>query len=112
MATVEERVARGAARLDEAAPGWHENINVQTLNIASGSNCALGQTYGTYAQGINVLGIQGGGSDLGFNAQGGEFNALTAEWRRLIESRLEAQVQAWAEEAIPYRTFRRQPVGV
>jgi len=54
--SAEQYVARGAALLDEVAPGWETVINVRTLNIASASRCALAQTaanHGEFQQKIN-----------------------------------------------------------
>lgn len=45
MYAIAERVARGAAWLDENYPTWWERIDLATLNIASCSDCVLGQVY-------------------------------------------------------------------
>lgn len=39
-----EEIARGAALLDQIAPGWEEKIRTQDLNLASSHGCVLGQT--------------------------------------------------------------------
>lgn len=115
---VASRVAAGAARLDADQPGWHRNVNVNTLDISSGSRCALGQTYGSYAQGVQRLGLTSGeASSLGFNTTGvhDNFAAITAEWRRLIEARLDEERAKWAVEQADHPVFRRYrkvPVGV
>ena len=54
-ATVAERVARGAALLDEKVPGWRERINLDTFAISSCERCILGQVYGYYATGLGEL---------------------------------------------------------
>lgn len=41
--TPEQRVARGAALLDERVPGWRANINTDRINMTDGSRCVLGQ---------------------------------------------------------------------
>jgi hypothetical protein len=38
-----ERVARGAAYMDENYPGWERKINLEILNIASPNSCICGQ---------------------------------------------------------------------
>lgn len=41
--TPEQRVARGAALLDERVPGWRANIDTDRLDMTDGSQCVLGQ---------------------------------------------------------------------
>lgn len=111
---VEERVARGAARLDEVRPGWHRNVNVQTLDISSGRNCALGQVFGSYGVGTVAAGVTIDSAQHGFlSSVDATYGELTAEWKRLIETRLEAEVDKWAAaEPVKQWSFRRQPVAV
>lgn len=45
MHTIATRVARGADWLDLNYPTWWEQIDLATLNIASCSDCVLGQIY-------------------------------------------------------------------
>src|SRR5690606_6748890 len=47
-----DRVQKGAAFLDEILPGWHQIIDLDTLNLASGCKCICGQL-GTY---LNIVG--------------------------------------------------------
>jgi len=42
-----ERVARGAALLDEKIPGWFRSVDVDTLQISSCHLCVLGQLSGS-----------------------------------------------------------------
>jgi hypothetical protein len=44
--TIESRVARGAALLDERLPGWDGLIDLGRLSLSSPCNCILGQTWG------------------------------------------------------------------
>lgn len=37
------RVARGAAHLDTVRPGWHEQIDIGTLELKSACRCIMGQ---------------------------------------------------------------------
>lgn len=43
--TVQERVARGAAWLDEQKPGWEDLIDFDTLDLSSCSLCVVGQVF-------------------------------------------------------------------
>lgn len=85
------RAARGAAHLDSVNPGWHYRINTDTLNIATGGNCALGQVYGSYGNGVTVAGVAGRSGDLGMVAItaniDAEYRALTEAWVKEVESR-------------------------
>lgn len=55
--TEEQRLAakRGAHLLDERMPGWAKRINPATLDMGSGCQCVLGQTYGEYEDGVQTL---------------------------------------------------------
>lgn len=124
--TIPERVARGVALLDEKHPGWWERIDVDRLNLRSGCNCVLGQTWdGDYAGSstaymhhLDALLPEESYRDyeFGFDAeaedgeeQDDEYDALTAEWRRVILAR------RGGEDALYLRTGHRdheQPGGV
>lgn len=41
--TIEARVARGAALLDEAVPGWETMIDLGALDLESSCRCVVGQ---------------------------------------------------------------------
>lgn len=56
-ALVRSRIERGARLLDERRPGWHQEINLDTLNLNSYHNCVLGQLYGRYDRGALRLGL-------------------------------------------------------
>lgn len=43
--TVPERVAWGAAWLDDHYPGWHAKIDLSILDISNCTRCVLGQVY-------------------------------------------------------------------
>jgi len=56
MSAIAERVAKGAALLDEKGPtDWASEINLEALDIVSTSNCILGQLYGGYYTGQSNL---------------------------------------------------------
>jgi hypothetical protein len=107
MSAVAERVARGAALLDEKMPGWIERVNVEWLDIASCYFCVLGQVLddGTrastddldspYSAGIKALDIDReyhGTVWHGFD--GIHIDALNAAWRRLVADRQAALAAA------------------
>lgn len=124
MTTIAERVAAGAAFLDEHDPQWwrpdvERAINLDALDLAESDRCVLGQrcpltvlaerldcdvddlsaidfgdTYSAYSQ--HLSGIEGDGlaywaRDRGFtlttDLDGSEWDALTAEWRKVITER-------------------------
>lgn len=43
MTIAEDRVAAGAALLDEKLPGWHDQIDTETLEMGDECRCVLGQ---------------------------------------------------------------------
>jgi hypothetical protein len=100
--TIAERVAKGAALLDELVPDWWHRIDLTTLALVSPCQCVLGQLFpspdyalSSYTNGLVALHLETyAGSDFGFDAdtagtdgEGGEYDALTTEWRRVIEER-------------------------
>jgi hypothetical protein len=70
--TTAERVARGAALLDQYRPGWADEIDLHELRIESGSDCVLGQLYGDYGEGRERLRI--------LNTTHSEALGFTAAW--------------------------------
>ena len=98
MSAIAERVARGAALLDEKMPGWAERIDLNVLNLASSCRCVLGQLHpnleapdDAYLDGLSHLGVSTtDDSGYGFDTSDeddGVYERLTAAWRELIESR-------------------------
>jgi len=90
VTTVAERVARGAALLDERIPGWWQRINLPELDMRC--NCIIHQLFnGSYLRAVeDDLGLPNGADDTdhGFLWRSdSEVRALDAEWVRLIESR-------------------------
>lgn len=99
-----DRVARGAALLDQADPGWQDRINPLTLNIADPFNCVLGQLYGMFSYGTHYLeqwaadhgyrwdddtarvtfGGDSGERRHGFDGTSLEYRHLTDAWLRYI----------------------------
>jgi hypothetical protein len=102
MTTIAERVAAGAAFLDEREPGWADRIDVGPLDLGSGCRCVLGQLHPdeddpslSYHDARVDLGLTPlKAEELGFDAesdfgpgQNKEYDALTAEWTRVITER-------------------------
>jgi hypothetical protein len=53
--TITERVSAGAAALDEVRPAWRSGIDPDALDVTSLWTCPLGQTFGTFGQGVKAL---------------------------------------------------------
>ena len=100
MATMTERVAAGAAWLDENQPGWWQRIDLGELNLASSCRCVLGQLAppeiteddrGTWTAILYHFALLDSDIRLGFNVSPGDsWDDLTDEWAGLIERRQSA----------------------
>ena len=84
--SLSSRVAKGVALLDGHDSQWVGKVNLETLNLASGYDCVLGQVFGDYATGKEVFGLDMDEShDHGFTETGdGSWGDLTDEWVRVI----------------------------
>lgn len=103
--SVTERVSMGVALLDEKKPDWWRTIGRNTINIADPYRCALGYTYGRYHDGRAALEMKERDAiAYGFQARAfsldryAEFDALTVEWRRVIDERLDEERERWRRE--------------
>lgn len=88
--TVPERVARGAALLDEKDPGWALRLpRLSRLAIYSGSNCVFGQLYGWVWDGPGRVGIRVKEMEwYGFAEwRRSHMREVTEEWRRVVRER-------------------------
>lgn len=106
MKTAEEQVIesanRGAEFLDKTLPeGWFQGINLDRLQMDSCVDCILGQLYGSYSMGIEVLKLDYVSDELheylpeylGFVAGFGDqflWVLLRNEWKKLITERKES----------------------
>lgn len=85
--TIQERVANGAALLDEKKPGWRDKINLEELDISDPSRCVVGQLYqgrGGYLHGLSDLQTYSS-YETGFAIENaGEYPLLTAEWKLVL----------------------------
>lgn len=50
-----EPANRGAELLDRIRPGWHNEIDLDTLEVSDFERCVLGQLYGNYGEGGDVI---------------------------------------------------------
>ncbi len=110
--TIAQRVAAGAAFLDGREPGWWERIDLDSLDLGSGCRCVLGQLatdvsqYASWRRIALRFGLDAWQDDIGLGfmardhdadlslsvveanaANKAEFDALTAEWKRVITER-------------------------
>lgn len=91
--TIPDRVQRGAAYLDDIAPGWPDRIDTLKLDIGSPCRCILGQLYGDYFDAPLVTDAWAEDTeddptyDRGFCGTHSEHDALTIAWRQLITER-------------------------
>lgn len=49
------RAAKGAALLDQECPYWFTRVDITTLDITSKHDCTLGQVYGDWDTGMDIL---------------------------------------------------------
>lgn len=92
MTKYEPCVVFGAKLLDSYNPEWFSQVDVNRLNLGSCYDCVLGQLFGSYAKGLNELGIpESGRFEYGFSMDGfhpkEDWLALTNLWREQIAFR-------------------------
>lgn len=97
--TITERVAAGAAWLDEHEPGWIKRIDIGVLDISSCANCVLGQVFGDFDDARRDAWLNppehdrmtDPGRRRGFMTPDPgafeQYETLTAEWKRFIQER-------------------------
>jgi hypothetical protein len=92
-----ERVARGAALLDEKEPGWRQKVNPELLEMRSECGCIIGQALDdpVYARGLLRLGIDEEDEDSrhGFDVSPGEGWSWHASYELLQQAWLELLVK-------------------
>lgn len=99
--TIAERVQAGAALLDEKRPGWDQEIDLDTLALESECLCVLGQLFGKFAYGLDVLKLPRSyvapgseivpyGFDLSRDMDRDLYPSLNDAWKALITARREA----------------------
>jgi len=97
--TAEYAVSCGVAVLDELSPGWADSVDVDTLDVSNGDVCILGQLFGDYLTGCDMLHLRGDApARCGFNvvvdkeetdATAEAWRSLQSEWTRVIQVRQE-----------------------
>ena len=94
----------GAEFLDEDFPGWADRIDVDRLDLTSGCDCVLGQLFGGFRDGVELLGLTLSVSRvLGFN-----YDVRPAGWTGPLAGSREAE----AEEAECLRSFWVEEVAI
>jgi hypothetical protein len=102
-----QRVEAGAAWLDENMPGWVDVIDLDTLDLASGCSCVLGQLAADVQQGAGYGAFRGREAKhlglpyltsfeaerLGFVNSKNEYDELNELWTALISRRREGSDQ-------------------
>jgi uncharacterized protein YfkK (UPF0435 family) len=98
--TVDERVAAGAALLDQILPGWEGKINIEVLDIGDSDACILGQLFdGSVPEGVADFPV-GFRTDQALHNLGVfsnhhyemmDYHQLTDAWRVTIQDRLNEQ---------------------
>jgi hypothetical protein len=98
MESVKVRVARGAEWLDKEVPGWEEQIDLSTLDLADSCQCILGQVYRNVAKACCWDGYIHGKNhlclntfELGFTTFGSDYDwaLLDQAWITLIKDRFD-----------------------
>ncbi len=98
MKSIQERVAAGAALLDQKKPGWDGRSNLDILDISDGDFCVCAQACDAeFCDAVEDLAIPDSedccGSEFGFNAssidgtEDQEYDELDVEWRNIIHAR-------------------------
>ena len=64
---IRSRVNAGVKLLDEKHPGWYKEINLDSLDISDCSQCILGQLYGAFAHGLEIVPREDPSFLYGFN---------------------------------------------
>jgi hypothetical protein len=112
VSTVAERVAAGAAWLDEREPGWEGRIDLDALSLGDSCKCVLGQLHvadttwwDSICEAFGVLPYAqvpaNADSALGFNATPAE---IRDEMSEAEYAALEAEAAAqWAELTAEWR---------
>lgn len=90
------KIMQGIRTLErEHGPGWVDQINLDTLQLASIDRCVLGQVYGEYTKGCRALGQEGqhAAAELGFTLPLGDDGVPPYGWQELNNAWRE-QIQA------------------
>lgn len=95
--TIEQRVANGAAFLNENVPNWFQEISTETLDVNDFEKCVLGQIFGHYDTAKDTMRnafIHSSftRAEMGFDLIGDDGDKmridgekLTAEWKKIVD---------------------------
>lgn len=87
---VEHRASSGARVLDIYLPGWEKRIDLGVLNLWNPYTCILGQLFGHFMEGLDILNANSKATELGFVPQFGESETeLNHAWADEIGRRME-----------------------
>jgi hypothetical protein len=76
-------VDAGAALLDERLPGWRDAVDPTRLVLTDPCNCVLGQVFGEYGRGLDLLAIDNPAL-FGFLRGRSSWERLTEAWRKVL----------------------------
>lgn len=95
--TMEERVAAGANLLDELMPGWHRDVDLNSLQMMCMNACIIGQVFNCrdgyesmedYDAALEFLGIPNHADEYGFDDKfDGDYGRLASHWSVAVEIR-------------------------
>lgn len=96
-----DRIQAGVDLLDRTKPGWHDEIDLDELNLRSPGNCVLGQLFNDFDNGRDTLRLSEDGAKrhgfiCAYTDGGCECPALTPRWRERIETRRATAAKAGA----------------
>lgn len=74
-----------------ALQNWRDKIDFETLDMDSTQVCVLGQIFGSYDKGLQVLDIQSYGAEYGFSGE--MYAGLKEEWARQLGKELAKPVR-------------------
>lgn len=107
-----DRVAAGAALLDEYDEGWHLTIDLNELVLSDCRRCVLGQLFGLYHEGVAHFEAVDGWAwalDHGFDDNEDDWEALRLTWVDEIRRRRAAEDWPTTIPADPFLDTSRPP---
>lgn len=83
---LQERVDKGVELLDSLIPKWRLLIDVDDLDMGNISKCILGQIFGGYSRGLEILGEHDSDVDGDTHGFGGDghYGELDKLWKKAI----------------------------
>lgn len=122
MENARKAVRKGAAVLDKYAdieggffPGWRGRIDLENLDMSNTGKCVLGQLFGEYTDGTEVLGLRWDQArKLAFDSNAGNYEGnftyheAADAWREYLADRVPAggQDSIWEQKNNPDRHLK------